>query len=190
MEPPPIFTIGHSTRSIQGFVGLLRAGGVDMVVDIRSVPRSRTNPRFNPDELAPALEPYRIAHVRIAALGGLRKRSPEVPPETNGFWTNRSFHNYADYALSLDFRAGLAELEALAGTRRCALMCAEAVWWRCHRRIVADYLLAAGREVFHLMGDDRVEPAKLTPAAVATGEGLVYPAEAVEPGANPPRLPP
>lgn len=176
--PLPIFTVGHSTRTIETFVELLRAGGADLVVDIRSVARSRTNPQFNPEELAPALAQYQIAHSRIAALGGLRKRSPEVPPETNGFWTNRSFHNYADYALSPDFRAGLAELEALAEGGRCALMCAEAVWWRCHRRIVADYLLADGREVFHLMGEGRAEPARITPAAARAPEGLVYPADA------------
>ena len=106
------------------------------------------------------------------------KRSAEVPPDVNGFWTNRSFHNYADYALSPEFRAGLAELEALADGRRTAIMCAEAVWWRCHRRIVADYLLAEGREVFHLMGEDRVEPARMTPVAVRAADGLHYPAAA------------
>jgi uncharacterized protein (DUF488 family) len=174
--PLPIFTIGHSTRTIEDFVALLRAGEVATVVDIRSVPRSRTNPQFNPDSLAEALAPFQIAHARIAALGGLRKRSPEVQPEANGFWSNRSFHNYADYALSAEFRAGLAELEALAGERRCAIMCAEAVWWRCHRRIVADYLLSEGLEVFHLMGEGRVEPAKMTPGAVAAADGLRYPA--------------
>lgn len=174
--PLPIFTVGHSTRTIEAFVALLRAGQVETVVNIRSVPRSRTNPHFNPDALAAALAPFQIGHTRIAELGGLRKRSPEVPPEVNGFWTNRSFHNYADYALSPDFRAGLAELEALADERRCAIMCAEAVWWRCHRRIVADYLLAEGREVFHLMGEGRVEPARMTPAAVAAADGLRYPA--------------
>jgi uncharacterized protein (DUF488 family) len=174
----PIFTIGHSTRSIEAFVELLRSGRVETVVDIRSVPRSRANPQFNPDALAAALAPYQLAHTRIAELGGLRKRSPSIPPEVNGFWTNRSFHNYADYALSPDFRAGLAALTALAAERRCAIMCAEAVWWRCHRRIVADYLLAEGREVFHLMGDGRVEAAKLTPAAMPAADGLHYPAEA------------
>jgi uncharacterized protein (DUF488 family) len=176
--PLPIFTIGHSTRTIEDFVELLRAGGVETVVDIRSVPRSRTNPQFNPDALAEALASYQIGHRRIAELGGLRKRSATVAPEVNGFWTNRSFHNYADYALSAEFRAGLGELEGLAEERRCAIMCAEAVWWRCHRRIVADYLLAEGREVFHLMSENRVEAAHLTPAAVAAPEGLHYPAPA------------
>jgi uncharacterized protein (DUF488 family) len=174
----PVFTIGHSTRSIDEFVALLRAGQVDMVVDIRSVPRSRTNPQYNPDALAPALAPFQISHTRIAELGGLRKKSKDVSPETNAFWINRSFHNYADYALSDEFRAGLSELIALAGERRCAMMCAEAVWWRCHRRIVADYLLQGGHEVFHLMGEDRVDPAKMTPAAIPAVDGLHYPAPA------------
>jgi len=173
--PLPVHTIGHSTRTIADFVALLRAGAVDMVVDIRTVPRSRTNPHYNPEPLAEALAEYQVAHTRIAALGGLRKASGEIPPETNAWWTNRSFHNYADYALTEPFRAGLGELEALAGNRRVAIMCAEAVWWRCHRRIVADYLLARGRAVFHLMGEARVEPASLTPAAVRVADGLAYP---------------
>ena len=172
-----IFTIGHSTRTIPAFVELLRAGQAEMVIDIRSVPRSRTNPHFNPDALAPALEAHQIGHLRIAELGGLRKRSNAVAPEVNGFWTNQSFHNYADYALTPEFRAGLSRLNALADERRCAIMCAEAVWWRCHRRIVADYLLLEGREVFHLMGEDRVEPTRMTPAAVPAADGLHYPAD-------------
>jgi uncharacterized protein (DUF488 family) len=146
------------------------------VVDIRSVPRSRTNPQFNPDALSAGLAERGIGHARIAELGGLRKRSKEIPPEVNGFWTNRSFRNYADHALSAEFRRGLAALEELAAGRRCAIMCAEAVWWRCHRRIVADYLLLAGREVFHLMGEGRVEPARMTPAAIPAADGLHYPA--------------
>ncbi|MEA3065488.1 MAG: hypothetical protein QOJ27_1940, partial [Sphingomonadales bacterium] len=113
----PIFTVGHSTRTIDAFVALLRAGGVETVVDIRSVPRSRTNPQFNPKPLTETLAPYQIGHTRVAELGGLRKKSA-VPPDVNGFWSNRSFHNYADYALSAEFRAGLAGLEALAGERR------------------------------------------------------------------------
>ena len=173
----PVFTIGHSTRSIPEFVELLRAGSVQLVVDIRSVPRSRTNPQYNLDTLPAELAPCQITHMRIAELGGLRGRSHDVPPEVNAFWRNRSFHNYADYALSGDFRAGLAQLLEVASERRTAIMCAEAVWWRCHRRIVADYLIEQGREVFHLMQGPRVEPAKLTPAAVPADDGLHYPAQ-------------
>ena len=172
----PFFTIGHSTRSIAEFVELLRQGRVGLVVDIRTVPRSRTNPHYNLDALPEALAPYQIGHTRIAALGGLRKRS-DVPPEVNGWWQNRSFHNYADYAMSDAFLEGLHELIALGRERRTAVMCSEAVWWRCHRRFVADHLLARGEAVFHLMGADKVEPARLTEAAVDAGGGiLTYPA--------------
>jgi uncharacterized protein (DUF488 family) len=174
--PPPIFTVGHSTRTIEAFVDLLRVGRVDMVVDIRSVPRSRTNPQFNLDVLPQQLSPFGIAHLQIAELGGLRGKSREVPPDVNGFWQNRSFHNYADYALSDAFDRGLGRLLELSAARRCAIMCAEAVWWRCHRRIVADYLILRARSVWHLMGDARAEPAKMTDRARPSGSGLVYPA--------------
>jgi uncharacterized protein (DUF488 family) len=173
----PFFTIGHSTRSIPEFVELLRAGEVGQVVDIRSVPKSRTNPQYNVEPLSAALAQYQIGHTRIGALGGLRKRERDVPPELNGWWENRSFHNYADYALSPEFRAGLGELVALGRERRVAMMCAEAVWWRCHRRIVADYLLAANEAVFHLMGSDKVEPARLSEGARVTDAGVTYPSQ-------------
>ncbi|HYD14407.1 MAG TPA: DUF488 domain-containing protein [Allosphingosinicella sp.] len=171
----PFFTVGHSTRPIPEFVDLLRAGQVELVIDIRTVPRSRTNPQFNADGLPETLAPYQIAHGRIDALGGLRGRSRDVPPETNGWWQNRSFHNYADHALSPEFRSGLQELVRLGRRRRTAMMCAEAVWWRCHRRIVADHLLAAGETVYHLLDSDRVEPARLS-AGASVGDGVVtYP---------------
>ncbi len=98
-----------------------------------------------------------------------------MAPEINAFWDNQSFHNYADYALSDEFAAALGELLQISSTRRCAIMCAEAVWWRCHRRIIADYLLARGHAVFHLMGGDRVEPARLTPAATIHNGKVIYP---------------
>ena len=181
----PFFTIGHSTRTIPEFVDLLRAGEVGMVVDIRTVPRSRTNPQYNADALPEALAEYQVGHTRIAGLGGLRKRVREVPPEVNGWWDNRSFHNYADHALSNEFQLGLEELVALGRERRAAMMCSEAVWWRCHRRIVADHLLARGEQVFHLMWPDRVEPARLIPAARFEAGRLTYPApEAAESGDN------
>jgi uncharacterized protein (DUF488 family) len=175
--PLPLFTIGHSTRTIEEFVELLRCGQVDMLVDIRSTPRSRTNPQYNLDILPDSLAALQIGHIRIDELGGRRPKSKSVEPEVNAFWNNQSFHNYADYALSEEFHAGLDKLRDLARGRRCAVMCSEAVWWRCHRRFVADYLLSEGREVFHLMGTDRVEPAKMNPAARKVAGGLVYPAE-------------
>lgn len=172
----PVFTIGHSTRTIPEFVDLLRSGQVNMVVDVRTVPRSRTNPQYNLDRLPEELAPFQVGHCRIAALGGLRGRSYDVPVETNGFWTNRSFHNYADYALSDDFTDGLDELIELASARRTAIMCSEAVWWRCHRRIIADYLLARDYDVQHLMGENRVTPATMTPGAQVDGIRVIYPA--------------
>jgi len=173
---PPIFTIGHSTRPIEEFVDLLRAGPVDLVVDVRTVPRSRRNPQYNEDALPGELEPFQIGYVRIPGLGGLRRRSNDVPPQVNGYWDNQSFHNYADYALSPAFGAALDELIADAAEVPTAIMCSEAVWWRCHRRIIADYLVKRGIPVFHLMGNGRVEPAKLTPAARERDGHLVYPA--------------
>ena len=177
-ESQPIYTIGHSTRSIVKFVELLRIGCVQLVVDIRSVPRSRTNPQYNQDALPDALSAYQIGHTRIAELGGFGGRSKSERPQPNAFWTNQSFHNYADYALSEEFRLGLARLRELSNERRCAIMCSEAVWWRCHRRIVADYLLHEGRIVCHLMGSTRIEAAKLTSGAKVVGDSLVYPANA------------
>jgi len=172
----PFYTIGHSTRTLEEFAGLLRVAGVGLVVDIRTVPKSRTNPQYNEDTLPGSLAAFQVGYERIAELGGLRGKSRSVPADTNGFWDNQSFHNYADYAMSDGFRLGLDRLVALGRERRCAMMCSEAVWWRCHRRIVADYLIARGEDVFHLMGQDRVEPAHLTEGARILPSGLVeYP---------------
>jgi uncharacterized protein (DUF488 family) len=173
----PIFTVGHSTKSVAQFVDLLRCGPVELVVDVRTVPRSRHNPQYNEDVLGTELATYQIDYRRMAPLGGLRGRSTDVLPEVNAYWENQSFHNYADYALSRQFADALGELLQISLTRHCAIMCAEAVWWRCHRRIIADYLLVRGRAVFHLMGDDRAEPARLTLGARADGGELTYPRE-------------
>lgn len=172
----PFLTIGHSTRSIPQFVDLLRAGGAQLLVDVRTIPKSRTNPQFNEDALAGALAEYQIGHARIATLGGLRKRVRGVPPEVNGWWENQSFHNYADHALSDAFAAGLDELIAMGSERPIAIMCSEAVWWRCHRRIIADHLIARGERVYHLMGADKVEPARLSEGARIVAGRLAYPA--------------
>ena len=162
-------------EDVAEFGELLKAGRVALVVDIRGPPRSRTNPQFNLDALPQALSAWRIDHVRIAELGGRRKKSEIVPPEVNGFWANQSFHNYADHALSDEFRVGFSRLTELSRHRRCAIMCSEAVWWRCHRRFVADYLLHDGMDVFHLMGAARIDVARMTIAARADGASLVYP---------------
>lgn len=179
MAHHPFFTIGHSTRSIPDFVALLNEAEVRLVVDVRTVPRSRTNPQYNRDVLPDTLAGFQIGYEHIAALGGLRGHKQEVPGETNAFWSNQSFHNYADYAMTEAFRAGLAKLRALGRERRCAIMCAEAVWWRCHRRIIADYLIHEGETVLHILAAGRVVPATLTPGAKPGAVGtLIYPAVA------------
>lgn len=178
----PFFTIGHSTRTISEFVDLLRAAKVQLVADVRTVPRSRTNPQYNRDALPETLASFQIGYEYIAELGGLRGRSRTAASSLNGFWNNQSFHNYADYALSDEFRAGLEQIVSLGRERRLAMMCSEAVWWRCHRRIVADHLLARGEDVFHLMGDNRIEPAKLTEGARVCEDGkVIYPEPAGSP---------
>jgi uncharacterized protein (DUF488 family) len=140
------------------------------------VPRSRTNPQYNFDALPGELARWQVGYERTSELGGLRGRSHSVEPEVNAFWQNRSFHNYADYAISDEFERGLAQLMANSADRPTAIMCAEAVWWRCHRRIVADYLMLHGRTVIHLMGESRADPATMTPAAQERDGHLVYPA--------------
>jgi uncharacterized protein (DUF488 family) len=172
----PFFTIGHSTRPLPEFLALLKAAEVALVVDVRTVPRSRRNPQYNDDALPDALASAGIAYQHLPELGGLRGRQSKIEPQVNGFWDNASFHNYADYALSPAFAAGLARLRRLGRAKPCAIMCAEAVWWRCHRRIITDYLIAAGESVFHILGANHIEPAKLTEGAQVRPDGtVVYP---------------
>jgi uncharacterized protein (DUF488 family) len=174
----PFYTIGHSNRSFGDFVDLLRSAEVTYVVDVRTVPRSRANPQFNQDVLPDALATFEIGYEHVASLGGLRGRARDVPPDVNAFWENDSFHNYADYGMSEGFHHGLTRLQELGQTQRCAVMCAEAVWWRCHRRIIADYLIAAGEAVFHILGPGHIERADQTSAARAGPHGsLIYPAD-------------
>jgi uncharacterized protein (DUF488 family) len=172
----PFFTVGHSTRSITEFARLLQLAGVELVADIRRIPMSRSNPSYNKDVLPQHLAGFQIGYSHVAELGGRQPKSKAIAPEVNGLWENQSFHNYADYALSERFHAGLEGLILRGRARRCAMMCAEAVWWRCHRRIVADYLIARGEEVFHLMGQDRIEAARLTKGAKVTAGSVLYPA--------------
>ena len=176
MTPNPFFTIGHSTRTTEAFVALLQEAEVRLVVDVRTVPRSRTNPQFNRDVLPASLAQFQIGYEHLASLGGLRGIQRDVSPETNAFWELASFHNFADYAMSEDFRVGFEKLRQVGHAARSAVMCAEAVWWRCHRRIIADYLIAAGEEVFHILGEGHIEPARMTPAARPQPNGtLAYP---------------
>ena len=173
----PFFTIGHSTRPIDEFIDLLAASQIGLVVDVRTVPRSRTNPQYNRESLPESLSNFQIAYEHIAELGGLRPRAHDIAPRVNGFWKNQSFHNYADYAMGAGFQFGFTRLRESGSFRRCAVMCAEAVWWRCHRRIITDYLLIAGERVFHILGPKAVTPASLTKGATSQRGGvLTYPA--------------
>jgi len=174
---PTIFTIGHSTRPIGEFVPLLQQVAVDLLVDVRSIPRSRTNPQFNADALPETLLKAGISYRHLAALGGLRHRKIGAAPSRNIYWQVAAFRNYADYAATDAFRIGLDELRALAHESCCAIMCAEAVWWRCHRRIITDYLLSQGVPVMHIMGLNKIDSAKLTPGVQSLPDGtLIYPA--------------
>jgi uncharacterized protein (DUF488 family) len=170
----PFFTIGHSTRSVEEVADLLQTVGADMIVDVRKMPRSRANPQFNGDVLPRTLGERQIGYRHIAALGGLRGRKSSLEGSPNTLWRNQSFRNYADYALTPPFRAGLAELILQGSERTCAIMCAEVLWWRCHRRIIADYLLAKGATVFNILGLHDIKPAVLTPGAEPIPEGLLY----------------
>jgi hypothetical protein len=179
VKPRALYTIGHSTRSAPELVVILREFGVTRLVDIRSIPRSRTNPQFNRDVLPATLRSAGIGYVHLAALGGRRSKSTSVEEGVNAGWERRPFRDYADYAQTAPFREGLRELLAMAARETCAIMCAEAVWWRCHRRIVTDHLLARGVPVVHLFSQHKSEPASLTPFALLGARGKVsYPAPA------------
>jgi uncharacterized protein (DUF488 family) len=167
----PFYTIGHSTHPVNEFACMLRSVEVTLAADVRTVPRSRTNPQYNRDALSQSLASFQIGYEHFAPLGGLRSRQHDVPPSVNAFWHNESFHNYADNAMGETFQNGLAHLRERGRVERCAIMCSEAVWWRCHRRIIADYLLAAGEGVFHIIGPGRVEPARMTDGARLDGLG-------------------
>ena len=170
-----ILTIGHSTHPIGEFLALLRQAPVELLVDVRSFPRSRTNPQFNTDALRDCLAAAGIGYLHLLALGGRRRGHAAGSPNT--LWRNDAFRNYADYAQSEPFRSALQALMTVAARQRCAIMCSEALWWRCHRRIITDYLLVQGVPVSHMMGSGNMAAATLTPGARALPDGtLVYPA--------------
>jgi len=170
-----VYTIGHSTRTIAEFGALLGESHIEMVADVRAIPRSRTNPQFNLEVLPVSLEKLAIGYQHFPELGGRRHHPRGAPPSANTFWHNESFRNYADYAATDAFNVGFTRLRELAGGQRCAIMCSEAVWWRCHRRIISDYLLAQGIPVMHIMARGKIDPATLTPNAHQESNGtLVY----------------
>ena len=167
-----IFTIGHSTRPIEEFLAMLRANGVERLIDIRSVPMSRRNPQFNREMLAESLEVAGIGYLHIPELGGLRHPQPDSP---NGAWRNDSFRGYADYMQTPEFAAAIEKLIELGNEKQTAIMCAEAVPWRCHRSLVADALTARGIVVEDIINRARRQPHKLTPFAQVEGTRVWYP---------------
>ena len=169
-----LFTVGHSTHELARFVELLRLSGVEGLVDVRTVPRSRRMPHFAQESLASELPAAGIEYVHLPALGGFRRPRPDSP---NTGWRHDGFRGYADHMESEEFAAGMAALEALAAKRPTAIMCAEALWHRCHRRLVSDALTARGWTVLHIRSDGRTEPHVLTPFAVVGGERVTYPPE-------------
>jgi uncharacterized protein (DUF488 family) len=169
---PRILTIGHSTRPIEEFIELLRAHAVTCLVDVRTVPRSRHNPLYNRDELALSLKPAGITYLHCPALGGLRKTSTK---SINTGWRNTSFRGYADYMQTEEFRCAVDHLIELAVHDRLALMCAEAVPWRCHRSLIADALLVRGMATEDIRSTTQRMPHRLTPFARVRGTRIVYP---------------
>ncbi len=169
---PTILTVGHSTRTLAAFISLLKAHAVDALIDIRTVPRSRHNPQFNRDTLPDELAASGMTYRHSAGLGGFRHTRPDSP---NMGWRNPSFRGFADYMQTPEFERNLSELMAQAARERLALMCAEAVPWRCHRSLIADALTVRGCRVMEIAGKTRLQPHELTRFARVDGCSITYP---------------
>ncbi len=172
-----VYTIGHSTHSADEFLKILKAFNISLLADIRTVPRSRRNPQFEQDVLRRTLEGHGIRYVHIPGLGGLRHPRKDSP---NVGWRNDSFRGYADYMQTEQFKAAVEDLVALAEGGVTAIMCAEAVPWRCHRSLVGDALLVRGIEVIDIMGETSSRAHRLTPWARLDGLRITYPADTPE----------
>ena len=175
-----VFTVGHSTRAIEDFLGLLRAHSVRLLVDVRTVPRSRHNPQFNQERLRGALKGARISYRHMKGLGGLRHARKDSP---NGAWRNASFRGFADYMQTEEFAENLERLIELAGKRQTAIMCAEAVPFRCHRSLIGDALLVRRIGVEELSSLSSTRPHKITPWARVRAKRVSYPLEKAKPAA-------
>jgi uncharacterized protein (DUF488 family) len=169
---PTLWTIGHSTRPIDEFIALLQAHAIAELIDVRTVPRSRHNPQFNTDTLAQSLRSKGIQYRHMPALGGLRKPNKD---SRNTGWRNESFRGYADYMQTEEFQRAVEELMAEGRLHRTAVMCAEAVPWRCHRSLIADALISRGWEVRHIMTESKADRHQLTSFAVSQNGTLTYP---------------
>jgi uncharacterized protein (DUF488 family) len=165
-----VWTIGHSTHTLDRFTTLLEAHEIAQVADIRTVPKSRRHPHFHTDALARSLPERGVAYVHLPRLGGWRRSDAKSP---NDAWRNVSFRGYADYALGREFADGLAQFRQLSGARRTAMMCSEALWWRCHRRLIADHLVVTGDTVCHVSSDGRAIAHQLTPFATVGSNGQI-----------------
>lgn len=172
MAEPVIYTIGHSTRALDDFLAVLRAHEVRQVADIRTVPRSRRHPHFSLEAMSASLPNARVIYRHFPNLGGLRK--PRRDSQNNG-WRHSGFRGYADYMETAEFGSGLEELIAFARRGRTAIMCAEAVWWRCHRQLVADALVARGVDVRHITSEAAAAPHTLTDFARLVDDRVTYP---------------
>jgi uncharacterized protein (DUF488 family) len=171
-SPPKLYTIGHSTRTLAEFLSILTEHQITRLIDIRTVPRSRRVPHFNSENLSESLPQHQIQYQHLSALGGLRKPRPD---SANTAWRNQSFRGYADYMQTPQFESGLEQLMSAAAIEPTAIMCAEAVPWRCHRSLVADALLIRGWQVIDLFSPKSAKPHNLTDFAKVDGTHLTYP---------------
>ncbi len=168
-----IYTIGHSTRTIEQFLDMLKAHDIQEVVDVRTVPKSRRNPQFGQDALATSLKDAGIEYTHLKKLGGLRRPARD---SINTGWQNESFRGFADYMATTEFQEGLRELEDIAKGKRVAIMCAEAVTWRCHRSLIADALVTQGWQVLHIQSKKTAKPHELTSFLKVQDGKWIYPA--------------
>ena len=170
-----LWTVGHSNRSIEQFIELLTAQKIQLLADVRRFPGSRRLPHFGQENLSKSLAEVGIDYVHFPELGGRRKALPNSP---NSAWRNEAFRGYADFMMTQEFRAGIDRLLKLAQEKRTAIMCAEALWWQCHRSLIADYLKAAGHTVINILGPNKIEEHPFTSAARIVNGKLTYAAEA------------
>ena len=171
-----MYTVGHSTRSLRDFLQLLQAHSIDILADVRTIPKSRRHPHFAGDALSGALANAGLRYLHLPALGGLRRARPDSP---NAGWSNASFRGYADHMATDAFATGLERLLSLTDDGRVAVMCAEAVPWRCHRSLIADALLVRGLSVEHILSPRATQPHQLTPFARVAGLQITYPGPAL-----------
>ena len=175
---PTFFTVGHSTRTLDDFLAVLHDAGITAIADVRRFPASRRHPHFNREALSASLPGAGIAYRHFPVLGG-RRRAADAGPSPNGWWENDAFRAYADHALGTEFQGAMLDLRAFGTQHAVAVMCAESLWWRCHRRLVSDYLLAAGEPVVHVLDVGKREAADLSEGARVQPDGrILYPPEA------------